>query len=174
MVSTSDQETTKMPNLTEKVVSIRRVTKVVKGGRILSFSVLVVVGDGSGKIGVGKGRAKETSLAVQKAVRKAHKNLTRIPLINGTITCRTTAKFGASIVLLIPTKPGRGIIASDSVRTVLSASGVTDVVAKCFGSTNPINVVFAVLKGLACQGKNVRLKPNLEACGGPPGPVRRE
>ncbi|AGO28337.1 30S ribosomal subunit protein S5 [Candidatus Tremblaya phenacola PAVE] len=135
----------------EKVVSIRRVTKVVKGGRIMSFSALVVVGDGKGKVGIGKGRSRETSAAVLKATQRAYKNLIQVHLENGSIVFRTTAKFGASKVLLIPTKAGRGIVASDSVRTVLCAVGATDVGAKCFGSTNPINVVFATLRGLQKQ-----------------------
>lgn len=138
-------------HLIEKVVSIRRVTKVVKGGRILSFSVLVVVGDGEGSIGIGKGRAKETSVAVQKATRKARRNLTKIasPLVS--LSHKATGKFGASVVLLMPTKVGRGIIASDCVRTVLNVVGVSNVVTKCFGSTNPINVIFATLRALTSQ-----------------------
>jgi small subunit ribosomal protein S5 len=130
----------------EKIVNIRRVTKVVKGGRIFSISVLVVVGDGLGFIGIGQGKAKETALAVQKAIRKASKRMKKV------LTKRkigsTIGKYKATKVIIQQLKAGRGIIASSSVRAVLDVLGLDDVTVKCYGSTNPINVIKAVIEGV--------------------------
>jgi small subunit ribosomal protein S5 len=134
--------------LKERIVSINRVTKVVKGGRILAFSVLVVVGDGQGRIGVGKGKAKEVPLAVQKAVEQAKNRMTQISLNEGTFYHEVKGGHGASKVMMMPAPKGTGIIAGGAMRAVFEVMGVSDVLAKCQGSTNPYNVVHATLNGL--------------------------
>jgi small subunit ribosomal protein S5 len=134
--------------LREKMVSINRVTKVVKGGRILGFAALTVVGDGDGGIGMGKGKAREVPVAVQKAMEEARRKLVKVSLKDGSLHHAVIGHHGASRVLLQPASAGTGIIAGGPMRAVFEVMGVTDVVAKCFGSTNPYNVVRATLNGL--------------------------
>lgn len=139
--------------LVERVVQIRRVAKVVAGGRRLRFTAMVVVGDQQGHIGIGLGKAAAVPDAVRKGVAIARRNLIRIPLDGSTIPHEMVAKHDASIVLLKPARPGTGIIAGNSMRAVLELVGATDVVTKSQGSANPINVVQATLKALT-QFKN--------------------
>ena len=135
--------------LREKMVSINRVTKVVKGGRILGFAALTVVGDGDGGIGMGKGKSREVPVAVQKAMEEARRKMVKISLKNGTLHHTVIGEHGASRVLMQPASAGTGIIAGGPMRAVFEVMGVTDVLAKCLGSTNPYNVVRATLDGLA-------------------------
>ena len=134
--------------LKEKMISVNRVTKVVKGGRILGFAALTVVGDGDGRIGMGKGKAKEVPVAVQKAMESARRNMFKVALRNGTIHHNVEGEHGASRVLMAPAKPGDGIIAGGPMRAVFEVMGVTDIVAKSHGSTNPYNMVRATLDAL--------------------------
>lgn len=130
----------------EGVLSIRRVAKVIKGGRRLTFSAFVVVGDGNGKVGVAIGKGREVAPAVSKAFKRAKKGMLDVPLNNSTIEFDVTEKFGASKVLIKPATPGTGIIAGGAVRLMMSALGVKDILSKTFGSTNSINVAYAVMK----------------------------
>jgi small subunit ribosomal protein S5 len=134
--------------LREKMVSINRVTKVVKGGRILGFAALTVVGDGDGGIGMGKGKSREVPVAVQKAMEEARRKMVKISLKSGTLQHAVIGEHGASRVLMQPASAGTGIIAGGPMRAVFEVMGVTDVLAKCLGSTNPYNVVRATLNGL--------------------------
>lgn len=135
--------------LREKMVSINRVTKVVKGGRILGFAALTVVGDGDGGVGMGKGKAREVPVAVQKAMDEARRKLFKVPLKNGTLHHAVIGRHGAAKVYLQPASEGTGIIAGGPMRAVFEVMGVHDVLAKCIGSNNPYNVVRATLNGLA-------------------------
>ncbi len=135
-------------HLIEKLISVNRVTKVVKGGRIMGFAALTVVGDGDGSIGMGKGKSKEVPVAVQKAVKEASKNMIKVPLKNGTIHHTIVAKHGATTVYMQPAKEGTGLIAGGAMRAVFDAIGVKNITAKVHGSTNPYNVVRATIKGL--------------------------
>lgn len=133
----------------EVVVFVNRVTKVVKGGKRMSFNTIVVVGDGQGKVGCSLGKAKEVQLAIQKAVTRAKKHLIEVPIVRTTIPHDIIGRCGASKVLLMPASPGTGIIASNSVRAVVESCGIRDILTKCLGSKNPLNVVYATMDGLS-------------------------
>lgn len=135
-------------NLKDKVIYINRVAKVVKGGRRFSFTALVVVGDGEGTVGVGKGKAAEVPEAIRKAVEHAKKSLLRFPLKDGTIPHRIIGKFGSGTVVINPAVKGTGIIAGGAVRAILEVAGVQNIVAKSLRSHNPFNSVKAALNGL--------------------------
>lgn len=134
--------------LREKMIAVNRVTKVVKGGRIMGFAALVVVGDGDGRVGMGKGKAKEVPVAVQKAMEEARRKMVKVTLRNGTLQHAVNGKHGASFVLMVPAKQGTGVIAGGPMRAIFEVMGVTNVVAKSHGSTNPYNMVRATLDGL--------------------------
>ena len=134
--------------LKEKVVAINRVVKTTKGGRTFSFSALVVVGNGAGIVGQGLGKAKEVQEAIAKGIDDAKKNLTKVPVMHGTIPHEQWAKEGAAKVLIKPAAHGAGVIAGGSMRAVLESAGITDVLAKSLGSANPHNVVKATIKAL--------------------------
>lgn len=136
-------------DLQEKLINVRRVTKVVKGGRRMSFSALVVVGDGAGHVGVGLGKASEVPEAIRKAGNYARRTLILVALTGSTIPYQVLAKAGAAKVLLKPAAPGTGVIAAGGIRAVLEAVGVRDVLTKSQGSANPVNVTRAALLGLA-------------------------
>src|SRR6478735_3892737 len=138
----------KSDGLREKMISVNRVTKVVKGGRILGFAALTVVGDGDGAIGMGKGKAREVPVAVQKALEEARRKMFRVQLKNGTLQHAIIGRHGSSKVIMQPAHEGTGIIAGGPMRAVFEVMGVTNVLAKCLGSTNPYNVVRATLNGL--------------------------
>ncbi|MDA0829710.1 MAG: 30S ribosomal protein S5 [Burkholderiales bacterium] len=133
----------------EKMVAVNRVTKVVKGGRILGFAALAVVGDGDGGVGMGKGKSKEVPVAIQKAMEEARKKLFKVSLNSGTLHHAVIGTHGAAKVYMQPASAGTGIIAGGPMRAVFEVMGVTNILAKCIGSTNPYNVVRATLNGLA-------------------------
>jgi small subunit ribosomal protein S5 len=132
----------------EKMIAVNRVTKVVKGGRILGFAALTVVGDGDGRIGMGKGKSREVPVAVQKAMEEARRKMVKVSLKNGTLQHAVVGRHGAAKVFMQPASEGTGIIAGGPMRAVFEVVGVTNVLAKCQGSTNPYNVVRATLDGL--------------------------
>ena len=134
--------------LKEKMIAVNRVTKVVKGGRILGFAALTVVGDGDGRIGMGKGKAREVPVAVQKAMDEARRKMFKVSLKSGTVHHTVTGRHGASTVFLAPAPDGTGIIAGGPMRAVFEVMGVSDIVAKSHGSTNPYNMVRATLDAL--------------------------
>src|SRR5690554_2448842 len=139
-------------DLREKMIAVNRVSKVVKGGRTMSFAALSVVGDGDGRIGMGKGKAREVPVAVQKAMEQARRGLFKVSLKNGTLHHSVVGKHGASTVLISPAAEGTGVIAGGPMRAIFEVMGVRNVVAKSLGSSNPYNMVRATLNGLrACS-----------------------
>lgn len=134
--------------LIEKLVSVDRVAKTVKGGRIFGFAALTVVGDGKGRVGFGRGKAREVPVAIQKAIEAARRNMIEVDLDGSTLQYPIAAKHGASRVYMQPASDGTGVIAGGAMRAVLELAGVQNVLAKCYGSTNPINVVRATFEGL--------------------------
>jgi small subunit ribosomal protein S5 len=143
------ESSTSTDGLQERLVSIRRVAKVVKGGRIFGFSALTVVGDGEGRVGFGTGKAREVPVAIQKAMEAARKNLVEVQLSEGTLQYPIMAEHGAAKVYMQPASDGTGVIAGGPMRAVFDVVGVHNVLAKCIGTNNPINVVRATIKGLA-------------------------
>jgi small subunit ribosomal protein S5 len=135
-------------DLQEKLVQVNRVAKTVKGGRIMSFTALTVVGDGKGRVGYGRGKAREVPVAIQKAMEAARRNMIKVDLTNGTLQYPVKAAHGASKVYMQPASEGTGVIAGGAMRAVLEIAGVHNVLAKCYGSTNPVNVVRATYNGL--------------------------
>ncbi len=134
--------------LQEKLVQVNRVAKVVKGGRIFGFTALTVVGDGNGRVGFGRGKAREVPVAIQKAMEQARRNMISVQLNGHTLQYPVKARHGASKVYMQPASEGTGVIAGGAMRAVLELAGVHNVLAKCYGSTNPVNVVRATINGL--------------------------
>lgn len=143
-----DNKETGTDGLIEKMVHVNRVAKVVKGGRIFGFTALTVVGDGNGKVGFGYGKAREVPVAIQKAMEKARKNMVEVALVDGTLQYPINARHGAANVYMQPASEGTGIIAGGPMRAVFEVVGVKNVLSKCNGSRNPINVVRATIRGL--------------------------
>ncbi|MCG8314650.1 MAG: 30S ribosomal protein S5 [Pseudomonadales bacterium] len=141
----------KNEGLQEKLVQVNRVAKVVKGGRIFGFTALTVVGDGNGKVGFGRGKAREVPAAIQKALESARRNMVNVELDGSTLQHPIKARHGASKVYMQPASDGTGIIAGGAMRAVFEVAGVQNVLAKCYGSTNPVNVVRATVNGLAAM-----------------------
>ncbi|WP_432696848.1 30S ribosomal protein S5 [Marinobacterium sp. YM272] len=135
--------------LQEKLVQVNRVAKVVKGGRIFGFTALTVVGDGNGRVGFGRGKAREVPVAIQKAMEQARRNMVSVNLNGHTLQYPVKANHGSAKVYMQPASEGTGVIAGGAMRSVLELAGVHNVLAKCYGSTNPVNVVRATVKGLA-------------------------
>ncbi len=135
--------------LVEKLVQVNRVAKVVQGGRVFGFTALSVVGDGNGRVGFGRGKAREVPLAIQKSMEAARRNMVDVDLNGSTLWYPLTARHGASKVFMQPASEGTGVIAGGTMRALLEAAGVHNVLAKCYGSTNPVNVIQATFKALA-------------------------
>jgi small subunit ribosomal protein S5 len=151
MAKMHQQTEERSDGLREKMVSVNRVTKVVKGGRVLGFAALTVVGDGDGGIGMGKGKAREVPVAVQKAMDEARRRMFKVSLKNGTLQHAVVGQHGAAKVFMQPASDGTGIIAGGPMRAIFEVMGVSNVLAKCIGSTNPYNVVRATLNGLSAM-----------------------
>ncbi|GAA3923447.1 30S ribosomal protein S5 [Litoribacillus peritrichatus] len=135
-------------DLQEKLVQVNRVAKTVKGGRIFGFTALTVVGDGNGRVGFGRGKSREVPVAIQKAMEAARRNMITVQLDGSTLQYPVTARHGASKVYMQPASEGTGVIAGGAMRSVLELAGIQNVLAKCYGSTNPVNVVRATFNGL--------------------------
>ncbi len=148
MARPNKQDQDQSEGLLEKLVEVNRVAKTVKGGRIFSFTALTVVGDGQGRVGFGRGKAREVPMAIQKAMEAARRNMINVDLDGNTIQYATTSNHGASKVYMQPASEGTGVIAGGAMRAVLELAGVQNVLAKCYGSTNPVNVVRATFKAL--------------------------
>ena len=142
------EDTQSSDGLQERLIAIRRVAKVVKGGRIFGFSALTVVGDGNGRVGFGRGKAREVPVAISKAMENARKNMKSVPIVDGTLQYAITSEHGAAKVHMQPASEGTGVIAGGPMRAVFDVVGVHNVLAKCIGSNNPINVVRATVNGL--------------------------
>ena len=155
--------------LRDKLVRVNRISKVVKGGRILRFNALTVVGDGEGRVGFGTGKAREVPRAIEKAMENAKRNMIEVKLDGGTLQYPVQARHGASRVYMQPASEGTGIIAGGAMRAVLELVGVRAVLAKCYGSTNPVNVVRATIKGLAATESHLDVARRRKL---PPGKVR--
>ena len=149
MARMQQQQDDRGDGLREKMISINRVTKVVKGGRILGFAALTVVGDGDGRVGIGKGQAKDVPVAVQKAMEEARRRMIKVNLKNGTVHHPVEGRHGATKVFMQPASDGTGVIAGGPMRAVFEVVGVTNVLAKSHGSTNPYNLVRATLDALS-------------------------
>jgi small subunit ribosomal protein S5 len=147
-MATNVESSQSSDGLNEKLIAVNRVAKVVKGGRQFGFTALTVVGNGQGRVGFGYGKAREVPIAIQKAMEKARKNMHSIPLKGNTLQHSLTARHGAAQVYMQPASEGTGIIAGGAMRAVFEVLGVRDVLAKCFGSRNPVNVVRATMRGL--------------------------
>ncbi len=132
----------------ERVISIRRVTKVVKGGKNLNFSVLVAVGDEAGRVGIGKGKAREVPIAIKKAYEDAKKNMLKVPIVDGTIPHFVRGEYGAGLVVLRPASKGTGVIAGGAVRAIIELAGIKDILTKCVGSKNPFSSARATMEAL--------------------------
>ncbi len=152
MMANAINDVQKSDGYQEKLVSVTRTAKVVKGGRVFGFAVLVVVGDGKGKVGFGRGKAREVPVAIQKAMDQAKKNMVYIPLAGSTIYHEITHNFGASKIFMKPASEGTGIIAGGAMRAVLEVLGVQNILAKSIGSTNPSNIVRATINALKSIG----------------------
>ena len=148
MQNRQQQQDDRGDGLKEKMIAINRVTKVVKGGRILAFAALTVVGDGNGRVGMGKGKAKEVPVAVQKAMEQARRKMVKVRLKKGTLHHAVTGKHGSTVVFMQPAADGTGVIAGGAMRAVFDVVGVTNILAKCHGSTNPYNLVRATINAL--------------------------
>lgn len=147
--------TEKSDSLTEKLIMVKRNSKVSKGGRVFGFSALTVVGDKNGKVGIGRGKAKEVPFAIQKAMENAKKNILNIKLNNGTIFHKITAKYCSTKIIMLPSSEGTGIISSFVMRSIFEAIGIKNILAKCFGSKNPNNLVNCVIKGLLKMSESI-------------------
>ncbi|MBX2857103.1 MAG: 30S ribosomal protein S5 [Cellvibrionaceae bacterium] len=159
-MSDADKEKGAAEGLQEKLVQVNRVAKTVKGGRIFAFTALTVVGDGNGKVGFGRGKAREVPVAIQKAMESARRNMIQVELNGDTIQYPTKGRHGASKVFMQPASPGTGVIAGGAMRSVLEIAGVQNVLSKCYGSTNPVNVVRATFEALRAMAspESVALK----------------
>jgi len=149
MAGKNNAKETKQDDYIEKLVNVNRVAKVVKGGRVFGFAALTVVGDGNGRVGFGRGKAKEVPAAIQKAMDNARNNMKKVAITSGTTQYPFTSDLGAAKVFIKPAPEGTGIIAGGAMRAVFEAVGMRDVFAKCIGTNNPINVVRATIKGLS-------------------------
>jgi len=148
MALKNEQSNKNEEGLQEKLIQVNRVAKVVKGGRIFGFTALTAVGDGNGRVGFGRGKAREVPLAIQKAMESARRNMISVNLDGDTLQYPIKARHGASKVYMQPASEGTGVIAGGAMRAILELAGVHNVLAKCYGSTNPVNVVRATFKGL--------------------------
>jgi small subunit ribosomal protein S5 len=168
----SEAQTTTSDGLQEKLVSVRRTAKVVKGGRIFSFSASVVVGDGNGKIGFGQGKAREVPSAISKATQKARRDMQKIKLKGRTVQHPIIGRYGSTKIIMLPASEGTGLIAGGAMRAVCDVMGIHDILAKCVGSRNPVNVVRATVHGLLSmvtpeliarkRGKNIHKESQFE------------